>query len=83
MDGSWCDDEDMIAKMFVDYYQHLFSTSNPSHLEEVLEATPQVVTAEMNQMLLDTFSKQGVDRTVKQMSPLKAPSPDGLPPLVY
>lgn len=83
LDGSQCEEDDLIANEFVDFYQQLFSTSIPSHLEEVLDATPQVVTAEMNQMLLGVSSKQEVDIVVKQMSPLKASRLDGMPPLCY
>ena len=79
MDGSWCEEDDLIADKFVDFYQQLFSTSIPSQLEEVLDATPRVVTTEMNQMLLGVFSKQEVNTAVKQMSPLKAPRLDRMP----
>ena len=83
MDGSRCEEDDLIADKFVDFYQQLFSISIPSHLEEVLDATPRVVTVKMNKMLLGVFSKQEVDIAVKQMSPLNAPRLYSMPPLFY
>ena len=52
-------------------------------MDEVLAATPRVVTQEMNHGLLAEFTKSEVDVALKQISPLKAPGPDGLPPIFY
>ena len=66
----------------MEYFQQLFSSLNPNlaDVEVVLEATPQDVTHEMNQALLASFTKTKVDLALKQMSPLKAPRTDGMPP---
>lgn len=63
----------------------LFQSSNPdsTRIEAVLEATPQTVTAEMNQALLANFIKLEVDFALKLMTPLKALGLDGLPPIFY
>ena len=37
----------------------------------------------MNLGLLAEFTKSEVDAALKQMAPLKAPGPDGLPPIFY
>ena len=52
-------------------------------MDEVLAITPQVVTQEMNHGLLAKFTKSEVDVALKQMAPLKAPGPNGLPPIFY
>ena len=52
-------------------------------MDEVLVATPQVVTQAMNHGLLAELTKSEVDVALKQMSPLKAPGLDGLPPIFY
>lgn len=85
VNGSWCKNEDQIADLFVDYFQQLFQSSNPdsTRIEAVLEATPQTVTAEMNQALLANFIKLEVDFALKLMTPLKALGLDGLPPIFY
>ena len=69
--------------MFIDYYSELFSTSNPNQLEEVLVTISQVVPDSMNADLVKSFVKQEVDMALKQMAPLKAPGPDGMPPIFY
>jgi hypothetical protein len=42
-----------------------------------------VVTEEMNNQLIKEFIAEEVDVALKQMAPLKAPGPDGLPPISY
>ena len=50
--GEKCVDEDGIANILVDFYQNLFTSASLSRIEEALEATPRLVTEEMNQILL-------------------------------
>jgi hypothetical protein len=49
----------------------------------VVECIPQVVTLEMNNLLTCEFTPEEVTTALKQMGPLKALGPDGLPPLFY
>ena len=76
-------DENGIANIFVDFYQNLFAFSSLDQFEEALEATPMVVTEEMNQELAAPFEKAEVDIALKQMDPLKALGLDGMPPLFF
>ena len=66
-----------------DYFSELFSTSNPTQLDGVLEATPWVVTEAMNEGLLGVFSKREVDLALKRMASLKALGLDGMLPIFY
>ena len=50
--GEKCVDENGIANILVDFYQNLFTSASLSRIEEALEATPRLVTEEMNQILL-------------------------------
>ena len=79
-DGSWCEGEHQIAPLFVNYFSTLFRFDDPDigHIDDVLAVTP-----EMNLDLLAEFTKSEVDVALKQMAPLKAPGPDGLPPIFY
>ena len=51
--------------------------------EEILEQIPTKVTEDMNVELLKEFTTDEVENALKQMAPLKSPSPDGMPPLFY
>ena len=84
-DGRWCEGEHQIAPLFVNYFTSLFRSDDPDigHMDEVLAATPRVVTQEMNHGLLAEFTKSEVDVALKQMAPLKALRPDGLPLIFY
>ena len=82
-DGVVCSDEDEITNILVHYYQSLFTSATPHHLEEALAAIPEVITEEMNSMLTAEYSLDEVDEALKHMEPLKALGPDDLPPLFF
>ena len=81
--GEKCVEENGIANILVDFYQNLFTSASPSRIEEALEATPRVVTDEMNQTLVAPFVKAEVEIALSQMEALKSPGPDGMPPLFF
>ena len=81
--GMVCTDEEEISKILIYYYQNLFTLASPSNLEEVLMAVPTVIIDEQNAMLAAEFVKVEVEEALQQMAPLKAPRPNGLPPLFY
>ena len=69
--------------MLTEYYTQLFTSSNPQHLDRVLEGVKVVVTEEMNEKLVKPYTAEEVDVALKDMAPLKAPGPDGMPPLFF
>jgi hypothetical protein len=69
--------------MFINFYTELFTTSLPNQIEQVVGGIQQVVTGEMNELLTREFVPIEVSEAVKQMSPVKAPGPDGIPPVFY
>ena len=67
----------------VDYYKELFTTSQPNDFNELLNALQPKVTTTMNHKLAMDFTENEVRMALKQMHSLKAPRPDGMPPLFY
>ena len=76
-------DEREVGAIFVDFYTRLFSSSNPTDLERILEGVQPVVSNSMNEALTCLNSREEVEVAIKQMAPLKALGPDGMPPVFY
>ena len=53
------------------------------NFSDVLEHVPQLITDEMNSYLSRDFLECEVSAALNQMAPMKAPGPDGMPPLFY
>lgn len=81
-DVQWEDDTRM-EEIVVDYYNNLFSSSNPEDFTELLNAVQPKVFVAMNEELTRNFTGEEVRLALKQMYPLKAPGPNGMPPLFY
>ena len=72
-----------IGNQFVRYYEDLFQAAPLEEVEQVLAGINTSVTAEMNSKLIRPYTESEVAVALKQMSPLKAPGPDGMPPAFY
>ena len=81
--GVWQTKEGVISQVLVDFYAGLFTTSNTHYLESILEGVQEVVTWEMNTKLTGPYTREEVECAIKEMAPLKALGPDGMPPLFY
>ena len=81
--GERCEEERDLANILIEFYDNLFSSSIPIQIEVALEAIPLVNTAEMNNELSTPFQRSEVDLALKQMNPLKALGPNGMPPLFF
>lgn len=75
-DNEWCTQTDQISTIFIEYYQQLFTSSNPKTIEADLDSIPHTVTEDMNASLCCHFEAWEVDIALKYMAPLKAPGPD-------
>ena len=83
LDGVLFLDEEEITNILVTYYHRLFNSTTPQNLEEALAAVPELISDEMNSLLTAEYVKAEVDEALKHMELLKAPVPDGLPPLFF
>ena len=52
--GVWQEEEQIIEEIVVDYYKNLFTTSNPTNFNEILEVVETKVSPSMNHMLTST-----------------------------
>ena len=80
---NWQEDEGEIGRIFVEYFENLFTSSQPVVNAELIGALQTKVTDRMNAKLLQEFQVSEVEKALKQMHPMKAPGPDGMPPLFY
>ena len=69
--------------MLIDFYTQLFTSSNPHDLEHILDVVQAVVTDEMRVDLARPYTIEEVDVAIKEIAPLKALGPDGMPPLFF
>ena len=73
----------MIGDIIVEYFEDLFTTSNSAIKEGSLSFIPKLVTDEINEQLMGEFMEWEIQEELDQIVPLKAPGPDGMPPLFY
>ena len=83
LNGDLVSGEENVLAMIVDCYTKLFSSSNPSGLETMVQHTKRVVSADMNDGLVEEFTRLEVKTALKQMAPLKALGTDGMPPIFF
>ena len=65
------------------YFEAIYTTSNPSNIEESIAAIPIRVTVEMNIKLTKDFTGEEVVAALKQIHPIKASGPDDLSAVFY
>jgi hypothetical protein len=72
-----------IPRVFMAFYQKLFTTEGTQGAKECLEATEQRVPPAMNEALLKEFTMEDVDVALSQMHQLKSPGPNGFSACFY
>lgn len=71
-----------VTTSLVEYYKDLFTSIHPPQQNETINSIHSIITEDMNTQLLAQFMAWEVKEAIKQMAPLKAPNPDGMPPLL-
>ena len=75
--------QEKMGEVMVNYYKTLFTSTEGVVSTSMLECVPIVIDEEMNASLCREFEAGEVATALQQMAPLKAPGPDGMPPLFY
>ena len=81
--GEWTEDEGRMGELVEEYFSNIFSTSNPSCFDDILEGISPTVTDDMNTSLNREYTAAEVIQALHQMAPLTAPGPDGRFPIFY
>ena len=58
--GTWCERDDNVSDLIVDYYKHLFNSSNLMEMVGEFEAIRHVVTKGMNGIMTETIFNNGI-----------------------
>ena len=70
--GNFCSMDENVAILLENYYKDLFTSSDLSEIDEVVQHTRKVVTKKMNRELVGSFSRAKLEVALKQMASLKA-----------
>jgi hypothetical protein len=81
--GVWQDEAVTITNLAVEYFHHLFASSNPDCVREVVDQVDAVVMPTMNDDLLREFSAEEIHSALFQMNASKAPGPNGMTALFF
>jgi hypothetical protein len=76
--GRWCEDEDGMGEIAVQYFNDIFSSSAGLEVEETVRVIDRVVTTDMNCQLLSPFTALEIQQAAFQMHPSKSPGPDSM-----
>ena len=63
--GNWHDSIDGIVEVVVSYFKNLYTTSYPFCILEVLDTIPTRVIKDMNQLLIQEFTREEVEVALK------------------
>jgi hypothetical protein len=83
LNDNWQTDMGTMESIAVAYFNHLFTSSIPSTVGEVVQYVDPVVTTDTNADLMRPFTYDEVKRALFQMHPSKAPGPDGMTVLFF
>ena len=72
-----------ISVMVQDYYKNVFLSSRLTKVDDVVLSIKPAVIDDMNNHLINSFSQAKIECALSQMAPLKAPGPDGVPPIFF
>ena len=79
--GVWIEDEANLGGVVEGYFKNIFSTSNPSGLDRILNEILYPVNVEVESGMGGEFQAFEVKQALDQMAPNTAPGLDGMSPI--
>lgn len=76
--GGWAESESRIEHLASEYFQCLFTLSQPEDFDEALQYVTKKVTPTMNVSVTCPPSDKEIKQAVRDINPEKAPGPDGM-----
>ncbi|MCH83857.1 hypothetical protein A2U01_0004683 [Trifolium medium] len=74
---SWLDEEN-IQRIFLRYFEDIFTSSNPTNTHNVIDVVHNCINAHMSEILNRPFSAEEVYKAMQQLKSTAALGPDGL-----
>ena len=81
--GTWEEDEAATSGMVERYFETMFTTSNPSGFEDIINGVRLATLDDEEVNLGRDFQAFEVYQALKQMAPFTAPRPNGMSPIFY
>ena len=81
--GNFYSNQTDLERIAVDYFQGLFTSFSTGSCSQVIHHVHEVVTLEMNNMLLEEFTQDKVKKALFQMNPTKALGSDDMNSLFF
>ena len=81
--GQWKSNNTEVAEILIGYFQELYTSANQTPCDATTMSIEKIISPDLNNQLEQEFTAWEVQKEIKEMAPLKAPSPNGMPPLFY
>ena len=81
--GQWKSNNTEVAEILIGYFQELYISANQTPCDATTMSIEKIISPDLNNQLEQEFTAWEVQKEIKEMAPLKAPSPNGMPPLFY
>jgi hypothetical protein len=82
-DGVWWRGDEHVERVLINYFDNLFSSSNPSNIEETCEVVKGKLSEDHKTWCEMAYTREDVTEAINQMHPLKTPGLDGIPALFF
>ena len=81
--GEWVTNKNIVFDICVDFYSRLFTSSSSHDIDRVLEGVQSLVSSSMTAKLTKPYTREEVNMAIKNMAPITAPGPNGMPHIFY